>query len=83
MKKIKVFAIVLAIILVMSTFVGCGNDTQNTEVNLNGEIPESLTIFSGMAPNILAAGGTTFNDCLTLTTAILSLLLLKSQNTAM
>jgi len=65
MKKYRGIAIVLIAIIVMLTLVGCGDDNKSTEVNLNGEIPESLTIFSGMAPNILAAGGTTFNDCLT------------------
>lgn len=66
MKKIKVVAMALAAVLTVSCFSGCGNNkTAGTEVDLSGNIPENLTIFSALGGNVASAGGSTFNDCLT------------------
>lgn len=46
---------------------GCGRESggQSSNVNLEGEIPQSLNIFCNIGPNLSAAGGKSFNDCLT------------------
>ena len=65
MKKRGVAAL-LAVVMIAMLFSGCaGGSTQTAEVNLDGEIPESLKIFTNLGANIPAAGGSTFNDCLT------------------
>lgn len=51
------------------TMVGCaacsGGGGGGKEVDLSGEIPKNLTIFSALGANVASAGGSTFNDTTT------------------
>ena len=65
-KKCKGIAALLAVVMTVMMFSGCagGKSGKSAAVNLDGEIPENLTIFTNLGSNIPAAGGSTFNDCL-------------------
>ncbi|MEE1012968.1 MAG: hypothetical protein U0L92_01450 [Clostridia bacterium] len=65
-KTLRGIAAGLAVGMVMMACSGCGKDVSNSaNVDLSGEIPETLSIFSKVGGNVTAAGGKTFNDCMT------------------
>ena len=64
-KKFRGIAAGLAAAMMVVGCTGCGNNGSTTsEVNLDGDIPENLTIFCNLGANVASAGGTDFNDCL-------------------
>ncbi len=66
MKKLRILALMLAMVMSVLCFAGCGNGSnEQVQVDLTGEIPESMTIFSALGGNVAAGGGASFNDCLT------------------
>ena len=66
MKRWRGIAAGLAAVVTAMGCAGCGGAGNSaSEVNLEGDIPQTLSIFSNVGANLSAAGGSTFNDCLT------------------
>ena len=64
--KCRGIATILAFCMLALACSGCGSaQKKNADVDLSGEIPETLTIFSRLGGTVSAAGGTTYNDVLT------------------
>lgn len=65
MKQYKKIAGGIAAMMIVASCSGCGSKTQTANVDLEGDIPENLTIFSALGANVSSAGGSTWNDTAT------------------
>ena len=65
MQKVKAAAAGLAAVMAVTCLSGCGGGKQSAKVNLDGEIPKELSIFSTLGANVSSAGGSSFNDTTT------------------
>ena len=69
MKKksfLRAAALTLTAAMAVSCLGGCSvNKNKSANVNTDGDIPKSLTIFGPLGANVAAGGGSTYNDCMT------------------
>ena len=64
-KKWRGAAAGLAAVMAVAGCTACSGGGGGKEVDLSGEIPKNLTIFSELGANVASAGGSTFNDTTT------------------
>lgn len=65
MQKVKAAAAGIAAVMAFTCLSGCSGGKQSAKVDLDGEIPKELSIFSTLGANVSSAGGSSFNDTTT------------------
>lgn len=64
-KKMRAAAAGVAAVMALTCLSGCGGEKKSASVDLSGDIPKELTIFSDLGANVSSAGGSSFNDTTT------------------